>query len=97
LADAVWERPILALRDPEAVPVLVALLDDSEPLTRSFAADVLGTLGHDARPAIPRLRQIAQDRSRYSLAGGFIVPGLSAADALVKIDPGTLREDTDRP
>lgn len=44
----------------DAVPLLIALLDD--PLTKDHAIIALGEFGPDAAPAVPRLIEIASDR-----------------------------------
>jgi hypothetical protein len=74
-------------RSPAAVPVLIELLRDSHPVVRRYAADCLGDLGPQARPAVPALQQALQDRE----VGGLFVCTVSdaAADALDRIDPGT--------
>jgi hypothetical protein len=46
---------------PAAVPVLIDLLRDDDPLVRTTAARVLGVLGADARAAIPALTELRHD------------------------------------
>src|SRR5262245_54200488 len=41
--------------DPDAVPVLAALLGSADPNTRRLAIDILGAGGQAARPAAPDL------------------------------------------
>jgi HEAT repeat protein len=45
----------LGPRAKDAVPALVAALDDDAPLVQLMAADALGRVGPDARAAVPRL------------------------------------------
>lgn len=85
VADVFWDQLDWELRDATAVPVLITLLDDPEPVTRYMAADSLGDIGHDARPAIPKLQTIAHDQTRYSVGGHWLLINLAAADALNKI------------
>lgn len=47
--------------DPAAVPVLAELLSDSNPSVRMYAAETLGDLGADAKPAIAALKRVARD------------------------------------
>jgi len=48
----------LQLVNPEAVPVLLDLLKDSNPFVRSIAALCLGKIGPEARPAVPILLEL---------------------------------------
>jgi HEAT repeat protein len=45
---------------PHGVPALTALLDDPEPEVRTMAASALTAFGHEAAPALPKLRALAQ-------------------------------------
>lgn len=42
-------------KDPAAVPVLVELLEDKDDQVCFYAANALGLLGHEAKPAVPTL------------------------------------------
>jgi HEAT repeat protein len=48
-------------RNPAAAPVLVEALKDHEPWIRSTAAQSLGSIGPEAKDAIPALTQALQD------------------------------------
>jgi hypothetical protein len=61
--------------DGSAVPILTALLGDSDPKVRYCAVQELGCLNEAGRPALPELRGLAGDR-------GEVFPGLSIADAV---------------
>jgi len=57
----------LAKAGPEAapaVPSLIPLLKDSDPLVRRLAAYALGQVGEKAKEAIPALREALNDRER---------------------------------
>lgn len=45
----------------EAVPSLIASLDDPEELVVTFAAQSLGSIGEPAKPALPVLRKLASE------------------------------------
>ena len=45
----------------QAIPDLIELLGDSEPLVRWAAADTLGHFGSDARDALPTLKKLAAE------------------------------------
>ena len=45
---------------PEAIPALIAALEDDEIRVRYIAVYLLGQAGNDARPAIPALREVGQ-------------------------------------
>lgn len=67
---------------PQAVlPELIAAVGDSNVAVRIYAADALGRLGSDARPAIPELLKVADGLDR--IASG------RARDAIGRIDPET--------
>ena len=70
-------RPLKSI-GVRTVPDLVAMLSVHDERVRTFACDLLGTMGPDARDAAPKLREIAsQDDSVRA----------SANAALKKIDP----------
>ena len=52
-----------ALKDREAVPVLIDLLDDRDAAWR--AADILASHGPDAKPAIPALLRAAENKDPH--------------------------------
>ena len=69
---------------PAAVPLLIELLRDSDPVVRRYAADCLGDLGPAAAPAVPALLRALGDEEQ----GGMVITvGGAAAYALQKIDP----------
>jgi HEAT repeat protein len=66
---------------PEGVPVLTEALRDAQtPAGRRAAARALGAVGPEARPAVPRLRELSKDAD----------PDVrdAAAEALASISPG---------
>jgi HEAT repeat protein len=73
------ERPAVLSGDPEALPVLVDLLRDSDWVVRQEAALGLGNLGPAAAPAVPALAAALKD--------GDAGVRLSAAHALAWIGP----------
>lgn len=64
---------------PEAQPVLIQALCDAEAGVRADAAEALGLLGSEARPAVPALRRALKDEKN--------VVREAAAVALASIDP----------
>lgn len=52
---------LLGPPDKSAVPILIDLLRDSENVTRTCAAAILGKLGDDGATAIPALREMLDD------------------------------------
>jgi hypothetical protein len=69
--------------DGSAVPVLIALLGDSDPKVRYLAAQRLGLLNGDGRAALPALRELSSDRA--AVPGGATV-GDAAAWAVCRIE-----------
>jgi HEAT repeat protein len=55
----------IGLDYPEAVPYLTAALDVDDPAISQYAAETLGGIGADARPALPALRKAAEREKRY--------------------------------
>jgi HEAT repeat protein len=76
-------------RSRAVVPVLIELLRDSNPVVRRYAAECLGDLGPEARPAVPALLRALQDQE---VGGFFDTVGEAAEAALRKIDPQTAAE-----
>jgi len=73
-------RALGAIRDKEAVPLLVDYLDRSEPEMRAAGTAGLGSMGAMARPTVPKLlRLIKEDKNDFVRA--------NAADALGAIGP----------
>jgi hypothetical protein len=72
--------------DPAVLPVLLAALQDEEPLVRRVTLQTLGTMGPRAKIAVPALRKAQADSD----------PAVrqEAVDALTKIDH---QEATDKP
>ncbi len=60
-AEALWR---IAKR-PEAVETLAGLLSCPNPFLQRDAARMLGEIGPDARPALPKLRKALDDRSPF--------------------------------
>jgi hypothetical protein len=75
-----------AERSPAALPVLIELLRDRDPVLRRYAADCLGDLGPKARAAVPALLRALRDQEK---GGFFCTVSEAAADALKQIDPET--------
>jgi hypothetical protein len=76
--------PAADLAQPEAVPVLIELLQDDSPIVRQKTITILTKIGSPAKPAIPALQQATKDsdgevRSR-------------AVEALRKLDPESAQE-----
>jgi hypothetical protein len=69
--------------DPEAVPVLIELLQAPERTVRILAAHGLETIGSPARPAVPALLTLLKDEN------GDVVS--QAILALIAIDPTTAK------
>ncbi len=51
----------LVMHGSAAVPSLLALLDDSDPLIRQLASDILGAIGSGASAAVPRMSALLRD------------------------------------
>jgi hypothetical protein len=64
--------PLVAYRDPKAIPVLVDLVRDKDPAIRKAAIDALGEMGPRARDALPVLRQAANDPVTGTAAGNAV-------------------------
>jgi HEAT repeats len=86
--------PPIPAGDPEAAPLLTTLLADPSPLVRFYAAQSLGELGGAARPAVPALRSLTDDRAAI---GTGLTVARAATEALRKIDPDAPKEAADRP
>jgi hypothetical protein len=72
---------------PAAVPVLIELLRDDDPLVRTTAAHVLGVMGADAQAAVPALSELRDDAEPVAWFGGQQdTVGSIAALALWKIE-----------
>jgi HEAT repeat protein len=98
----VWNGTSLALmqlRPPTfsaaALPALVNGLSSRSQAVRSCALELIGSLGHDAGPAIPILIKTLSDPIDSAMGGigranfGSLDPDVLAAQALGKIAPGT--------
>lgn len=62
-----------------AVPRIVPLLDDEDPIVRRTAAYALGSIGPDAKEAVPKLRQLMRTNDRDQMT--------AVANALRAIEP----------
>jgi hypothetical protein len=82
------DEPPLGDGDASAAPVLIALTGDPDPKVRCYAAQSLGRLHLDGRPAIPALRRLLDDRS--AVLPEITVAG-AAAYAIYLIDPAALQ------
>jgi hypothetical protein len=67
------------IRDPQAVPVLLNLLQIDDDYLKQIAIEALGKMKEDAAPAVPELAKAVKDDS-YSVAR-------AAVDALTEIGP----------
>ncbi|MBX3747023.1 MAG: HEAT repeat domain-containing protein [Verrucomicrobiae bacterium] len=65
-----------------AVPRIVPLLDDEDPIVRRTAAYTLGTIGPDAKAAVPKLREMMRTNDRDQAT--------AVANALRAIEPATV-------
>jgi HEAT repeat protein len=63
---------------PAVVELLIKGLDDKSWVVRSSAMNGLGRLGQDARPALPRLRELAASKDPWNRQ--------AAKDAIERID-----------
>jgi hypothetical protein len=65
----------------EAVPELVALLDNDNPGTRAYSAFSLGSIGEPAECAVPKLAALMWDKD-----GEVRTASASALDSILKMD-----------
>lgn len=74
-----------------AVPALIEVLDDPDPLVRGHAAETLGLIGADAAPAVPALVKHLSDEGQWTASMGDMgfrqTVGAVAAEALGGIGP----------
>lgn len=68
-----------------ALPAVVPMLRDEQPLVRYLAAETLGAMGPTAKDALPLLRQQIEDADPIVRS--------SVADAIAAIDPGDRTKD----
>ncbi len=60
--------------DPEAIPSLIAALNDQDPITRRYVALALAQFGKQARMAVPALVAKLSDEEKYvGAAAGFAI------------------------
>jgi HEAT repeat protein len=60
--------------NPEAIPSLIAALDDQDPMTRRYVALALAKFGDQARMAVPALvAKLSDDEEYVGVAAGFAI------------------------
>ncbi len=89
-----WKRETRSLRvgsNPNDIMVLVKSLEGTENQVRAQAAQALGNIGAEAKPAIPALLKLLRDEQN-DVTSGMLADALAKIGPPAKQDIGLLRE-----